>query len=506
MSTGTLPWRGRAYGWILAWVLIAPAHAGTWFVGPDGVGSDTAGAGATEGTPFASVAFALAGATDGDTLHLLPGTHTQPEILNIMKPVTLEGADRETTLMRWPGSFTSLLNVGAIQILSRNVTVRTLTLQRENYISGGSIINVPGQSWPSLQPAYDQLEVRDCNLVGGQFGLALKAMDFTVANCAFYAQDADNNVSARSVGIFAFVGTVNIVSNYFEGTLAGNLGGTQVRRAFQIEPGEGRERAAGTLNIEHNIIYDVREPFLWDNWVQPLLDKVTVNFIHNTVDLTSKTPFTLFGYNIANATNEHLKFDAIVVRDNLFANTGGNAIGRSDYQVDDFPRNFPIGGFTFANNLLFIRPTVAEVHSLEFPLETDPGWFSGSEFDVSGQPAPLRFDSESDLSPFADPGHNGRNYALDPASPAGLAAIARATDGSTIGAWQLPRAELSSGHSATLTWETDSNLTYQVQFAAPDAFHTWQALGPASAGDGTVQSYTDAAAETAKWYRVGIVY
>ena len=58
----------------------------------------------------------------------------------------------------------------------------------------------------------------------------------------------------------------------------------------------------------------------------------------------------------------------------------------------------------------------------------------------------------------------------------------------------------------TISWESDSNLTYQVQYIAPDAPGTWQNLGPAVAGDGSLKSHVDAATETTKWYRVGLVY
>lgn len=182
-----------------------------------------------------------------------------------------------------------------------------------------------------------------------------------------------------------------------------------------------------------------------------------------------------------------------MIEDNLFANLGGTAVGRSDYQVGNFARNFPIGGFTFRNNLLFIHPVTAPVDSLGTPLATDPGWYSGSEFDTNGQPAGLRFSVLTDASPFVDPGHTNRNFALDPASPAGRAAYLGATGGLNLGAWQVPPARIAVGEGVVISWDSVTGLSYGVESAGALEPGTWSPVASALPGTGENVAVTNGA-------------
>ncbi len=479
--------------------------AGTWHVGPDGVGTDAAGFGTDALSPWATVSYAIAQAAPGDRVVLLPGTHTQMATLVIDKAVHLEGGGRAATVLLFPSNFTAAVNVPAVTLAASQVTLQALTIQRQNYLAAGAVIHV-ADVWPDCQALYDQIQIRDVDLVGGALGFLLNPRDITIEHCRIYGQDAADNLTALALELVGFQGRVCFRGNQIDGRLAGGLGGIRMRRAFQIEPRVGWERSAGELCVESNFIYNVREPFLWNHWVNPATDKVAVVFAHNTISITEKTSCTFFAYGSGSNGLEHFKFSGVAFRDNVFAHVGGSACARADYQSRNFPRNFPVGGFTFENNLLYIGPYTAPVDSLFVPLATDPDWSSGAEFDTSGQPAGLRFDPAAAATPFADPEHTHENHALQPATAAGRAGFRAATDGQNIGAWQLPSARLAPGAPPGVRWPSDGNLTYQPQAADALTPHSWQDLGDPCAGDGSILEVRDPLPDPdRRFYRVVIV-
>ena len=479
--------------------------AATWVVGPDGVGTDAAGFGTETATPFATAGFAIAQGVHGDTVALLPGTHTQAGTLVINKEICLEGAGRDTTVLYFPSNFTAAMNVPAVTIAASNVTLRAFTILRQNFLAYGALIHV-ADVWPACQAIYDQILVQDVDLAGGALGFLLNPRDITIERCRIYGQDAADNLTALAVELVGFHGRVCFRGNQIDGRLAGNLGGPRMRRAFQIETRAGWERTAGELCVESNFFYNVREPFLWDHWVNPVTDKVAIVFAHNTIDVTEKTPCTLFGYGSGSNGLEHLKFNGVVFRDNVYAHIGGTACARADYQSGTFPRNFPLGGFSFENNLLYIGTFTAPVDSLLTPLATDPGWSSGAEFVTSNQPSGLRFDQAVAAAPFADPGHTNWNHALQPAAAAGLAGFLAAMDGGNLGAWPLPPARLAAGEPPGIRWRSDWNLTYQPQTANALETGTWQDLGSPCAGDGSILEVHDPLPDPdQRFYRIVIV-
>lgn len=452
---------------LLGLLLGGTAQAATWFVGPDGVGSNLPGWGTTPAQPLATLEYTLSTAANDDTLELLAGTHTQTNPLTIQKTLTLRGEDRQASILLFPSNFTAAQNIHALNLWSSGCTIEQLTIRRENFLAFGAVIEVPGlHRW---FPYYvEDTTIRNCDLVGGTRSLLLNPRNLIVDNCAFSGLDALSNSTygqdALHIEITGFKGTVAVNRCWFDGTLAGALGGTRVRRTFQVEP-RNDETAAGSLLITSNIMHNVREPFLWAHYRYPLTNKAVVDWNHNTVDVTEKTPFTLFAFGSGSNGFEYLKFDALTIRNSLFSRISGTAIGRSDYQYGNFARNFPIGGFTFENNLLYLHPVTAPVDSLYVPMATDPGWTRGSEFRQTNQPASLRYDLFTDPSPFSDTNHVDRNFALNPQVPSGAAAFGGAADGKNIGAWETPPPEvlISPTNAHFIVWSTVSNVPYRLQ-------------------------------------------
>ncbi len=477
--------------WLVLFLIgpAAGALAATWYVGPDGVGADAPGQGRAQTNPLATVSYAINQASSGDEVYLLTGRHTQTGTLYVAREIALTGAGRTNATLFFPTNFTSSLGVSALVLMASNITVQSLTVERRNFLAYGAVIQVP-DIWPDCQALYDHILIRDVDVVGGAGAFILHPKNITIENCAIYGMDAADSPTALAFDLPGFNGQVNIRGNYIHGLLAGALGGLRVRRVFQIEPHTGPERSAGILNIESNLIFNVREPFLWNHWTNPTGDPVRIRFNHNTLSVTEKTPFTFWAQGTGTGGLEYLKFTGVEVRDNIFANIYASALARADYQAGSyntnwaFARNFPVGGFSLRNNLLYVDPATALADALYWPLATDPGWFGGAEFDTNGQFADLRFDYTTNLSPFVYAGLWNRNCALSPTAPAGLRGYGAATDGQNIGAWQMHRAEIRRNPDVELTWNSTTGLNYQAQWTADLASGAWRDLGAPVPGDG----------------------
>ena len=486
------------------------AGAAMWYVSSGDRGSDQPSAGTNATNPFATLGYAISMASGGDTIHLLPGLHTQTQEIYLGTSLTFEGEGMGVSQIYFPSNFTASENVHAFNLYAANVTFRDLSVVRSNFLEFGAIIYLAGKDDYTPQ-YYDHFLLDRVELAGGTRALLLNPAHAVIRDCVIHRLDAPSNEingqEAIAFEIVGFSGTVHVAGCYVDGTLLGSLGGTRIRRAFLTEPRGGGTHCAGTLRLESNFVFNVREPFLWDQYVYPATEKATVEFVHNTVDVTEKTPFTFFGYGIGAGGIEYQKFTNCVVRDNLFANLGGTSVGRADYQYGNFARNFPLGGFRFENNLLFINPASSAVDSLGTPLAQDPGWFSGAEFNTNGQPSSLRFDRVTQPSPFADPAHTDGDCAITPLTAAGQTALGGATDGGNIGAWATPQPDVEISIATgivSLCWSALSNFLYHVESTDVVNPESWSPVGSSVTGTGGCQAVSDTSTATVRWYRVTV--
>ncbi|MFH0907355.1 MAG: hypothetical protein V1929_01150 [bacterium] len=473
-------------------------------MGPDGQGDD-AGPG-TYAQPFATLQHALIAAVSNDTILLKNGTHTQSNTVLVTLPVHLKGEDRYATTVYFPSNFTASQNIHAFSLNADGISMADLTVERDNFLAFGAVIEITGVDfyWPTVRH-YDSITLENLDLVGGTRTVLMNPGNFTMRNCLIRDMDAASDSAygqdALAFEITGFTGTVDIANVHIEGALLGYLGGTRVRRAFQIEARIGTELCAGVLRLASNTIHDVREPFLWDCYENPITNKAAVAFVHNTIHVTEKTPFTLFAYGSGTEGHEYQKFESLLVRDNIFADLGGSSVVRSDYQYANFARNFPMGGFTFDHNLLFVDDARNIADALGAPLAQDPGWFGGSEFDVAGQDAGLRI-SYTNAPPFLDPAHGNGNFALNGATDAGRAALGGASDGGNLGAWPTPKAEVLGvpGTPFTVSWTTVSNMTYLVESSTGGL---WTTVGTPVQATGDYFSAADTnTTGDHRWFRV----
>ena len=120
------PWLAVLVAGLLAVSLPATSHAGPAFtVCPSGC-------------PYSTIQAAINAAASGDTIHVGPGTYS--EFLTISKPLTIEGAGEQQTIVDSTGTRNSVVTVTANSVRLAHLTVTGAILHG----GGGGVINQPG--------------------------------------------------------------------------------------------------------------------------------------------------------------------------------------------------------------------------------------------------------------------------------------------------------------------------------------------------------------------------
>jgi len=90
------------------------------------------------GCPYSTIQAAINAAASGDTIHVGPGTYS--EFLTISKPLTIEGAGEQQTIVDSTGTRNSVVTVTANSVRLAHLTVTGAILHG----GGGGVINQPG--------------------------------------------------------------------------------------------------------------------------------------------------------------------------------------------------------------------------------------------------------------------------------------------------------------------------------------------------------------------------
>jgi nitrous oxidase accessory protein len=151
---------------------------------------------------YPTIQYAIDNVTVGDTIYVRAGTYY--ESLNIWKPLTLTGENRNTTII----DGTRVTNV--ITVEANHVTISGFTVRKSRNAAGYAGIYVSG---------YDYLNVSDSNLVNNYDGIFMEYSN--------YGTLANNNISQNQyAAVYAFY---SLWGNFSNNLVAGNLGGIALR-------------------------------------------------------------------------------------------------------------------------------------------------------------------------------------------------------------------------------------------------------------------------------------
>mgnify|MGYP001100261745 CR=1 FL=1 len=413
--------RKQRPGLILTWIALATVVLSTFGAIPvraafgDTYVDDDASYSDTDGDQyFATVQAAIDNTTAGGTVHISEGTYG-PSVVTIDKPLTLQG---DPTGNRPQISFPDTAEDG-ITVTGDDVTLDNLWLYREGHSFYNAIIGVPkGGGWPNYEIETSGLTVENCLIEGGRYSMYVSVEDMTVQNCTFKEPYRDGIVTA-GIG-----GTTTIAHNHFIGT-------ADTKQAIYVTTGPGRPYDSGTLSITYNSHTGGGHFFLVDYWGWDEVNALSLEIAHNSIDQIGSRKGVVFYAAYAKDPQGFPKFSSITIQDNIFSNCGPavyvDYAGLTDATV-------PNDDQIVVNNNLTHNVTAGVDDTMD--AAGDYGYADAGDEPSGASLAMFDFANNLVDDPlYDDPAHAGicfEYWALQYGSPA----VAAASDGTNIGAWQ----------------------------------------------------------------------
>lgn len=384
----------------------------------DTTGTDT-GACTDPTAPCQTIGYAINQAAHGDTINVAAGTYDG--LLTIDKPLTLQG-DPSGDLPRL--TFPDTAHDG-ITIAADNVTLDNLWLYRDGHSGYNAIVSVPkGGTYPEYEIVHSGLTIQNCVVEGGRYGMYVSVEDMTVDHNTFIRPYRNGIVTA------GITGNTVIRRNHFIGT-------DDTKQAVYVTTGPGRPFDSGTLQITHNTHTGGGHFFLVDYWGWDEVNGLELEIAHNSVDDTGGRRGVVFYAAYARDPLGFSKFETIVIRDNIFSNCGPAVY--VDYQdwggaPDPDDKTVPADDHILVHNNLTYSITLGA----DDTMDTSGAYGYRDTAETPSGASLLMFDLANNFigDPlYDDPEHDGicfEFWALQSGSPA----LAAASDGTNIGAWQ----------------------------------------------------------------------
>lgn len=189
-------------------------------------------------------------APDG-TLNLLDQTYTNTTPVTISNAITINGVAGTILQITTDGDKT------AVTIDSSNVIINGCEIDHAYTDLGGggtdTCIGITAGTSPEYPDGgaiiHTGIEIDNCTIKYGKFGVISKAMDFTVSNSTIHCKVA-TSTTARGIAVYSQDGTVNIHDNVY--TTAGNVRVEGLH--FNFAPSDSyQNKRNGVLNYYNNV-------------------------------------------------------------------------------------------------------------------------------------------------------------------------------------------------------------------------------------------------------------
>lgn len=187
----------------------------------------------------------------GGTLTLSAQTYTNATPVTISNPITINGVAGTILQITTAGDQT------ALTINASNVVISGCEVDHAYTVLGGggtdTCIGITAGTSP-LYPdggalTHTGIEINNCTIKYGKFGVSSKAMDFTVSNCTIHCK-VTTSTTARGIAVYSQDGTVDIHDNVY--TTAGNVRVEGLHLNFATNDSYQNKRN-GVLNYYNNV-------------------------------------------------------------------------------------------------------------------------------------------------------------------------------------------------------------------------------------------------------------
>ena len=292
----------------------------------------------SQATPFLTLGYAIAQASNGDTINISSGTHSYGttsanNVINIGKELTIIGRN-DTSGTRPVINVATASNNTAVLCNASNITIKGIEIFHNPASTGSNdtCISIAPASEPGSYPdhglmMHQNINIIDCKIHFTKFGVSSKAKYFSVKNCELVSKAV---TTARNIAIYSQDGTIDITDNIFTASVS-NSGIELLHNNFATNDSYQNKRN-GTVNFTGNstsgININRRAIFFEagsDSGVSG--DTYSFNVSNNTVTSTSDCMFLLQPTN-ANFLNF---INLIKLNNNIFTNnpsTSNNGLAR----------------------------------------------------------------------------------------------------------------------------------------------------------------------------------
>ena len=177
------------------------------FVDPAGSDADDC---SNNATPCLTIAYAVAQATTGDTVHLAAGTYTGPgnQHIVISKALTLAGADAATTILQYDPLtiWTQGGRNGLLEIRADDVTIRDLTIRDAPVEDGVAVwgVRVWRNGFTVANTTFDTVHFLDNAARGIELHNDTTVVNLVVRDCVFDGNGFQGIRSASNTQIEGF--------------------------------------------------------------------------------------------------------------------------------------------------------------------------------------------------------------------------------------------------------------------------------------------------------------
>ena len=280
----------------------------------------------SQSTPFLTLGYAIAQASNGDTINISSGTHSYGttsanNVITISKELSIIGRN-DTSGTRPIINIATASNNTAVLCNASNITIKGMEFVHNPASTGSNdtcISIAPGGTGisPDAGAMVNQnVNILDCKIHFTKFGVSSKAKYFSVKNCELVSKAV---TTARSIAIYSQDGTIDITDNTFTASVS-NSGIELLHNNFATNDSYQNKRN-GTVNFTRNStsgINILRRAIFFEAGCDAGLngDTYSFNVSNNTISSTSDCMFLLQPNN-ANFLNF---INLIKINDNIFTN------------------------------------------------------------------------------------------------------------------------------------------------------------------------------------------
>ena len=257
----------------------------------------------SQSTPFLTLGYAIAQASNGDTINMSSGTHSYGttsanNVINIGKELTIIGRN-DTSGTRPIINIATASNNTAVLCNASNVTIKGIEIVHNPASTGSNdacISIAPGGTGNSPDAGVmvnQNINILDCKIHFTKFGVSSKAKYFSVKNCELVSKAV---TTARNIVIYSQDGTIDITDNTFTASVTNN-GIELLHNNFATNDGYQNKRN-GTVNFTGNSTSEInitRRAIFFEAGCDAGLngDTYSFNVSNNTISSASDCMFLL---------------------------------------------------------------------------------------------------------------------------------------------------------------------------------------------------------------------